>query len=98
MPFLEKLLQSSMLGQMLLPNYITSAIFSNLVTWTHQKYVKCNEIWEWNCIFFMYDQNIFISVNNGLLKKITNKLQWDNIYKQNFKYINYTSAKKQIIL
>ncbi len=32
LPFLEKLLQSIMLEQMLLPNYITSAIFSNLVT------------------------------------------------------------------
>ncbi len=27
------------------------------------------------------DQNSFISVNNGLLKKIKDKLQWDNIYK-----------------
>ncbi len=27
------------------------------------------------------DQNIFISVNNGLLKKIKTKLQGDNVYK-----------------
>lgn len=27
------------------------------------------------------DQNSFISVNNSLLKKIKDKLQWDNVYK-----------------
>ncbi len=27
------------------------------------------------------DQNSFISVNSGLLKKIKDKLQWDNVYK-----------------
>ena len=51
---------SSMLGQMLLSNYIILATLSVLLAWTHQKYVKCNEKENEIVYSLCNDQNILL--------------------------------------